>query len=251
VFQSSKPHSRPTLSGLPEQSGIMAAPAPIALQTGLEKSAPTPVAAGLPNVSPPVVSPPAEKMGGNPALGIAQGPGWQRQDVGARNEPSAPPLPLLPPQALKQSEPATRLVLTPPALPGGSASTGGATPPTSAPMPTPPNRAQPGEYTRMIENLKVAAGPLPPGVPPAGYRPAANPLVPAPTPSPASYLPVPASQPAPYPEAPRQYEPSLYLAHDPPSPSAGKKRPGWVPILILSSLFLITVALLLFFAFKH
>ena len=56
-------------SGLPDQSGIMAAPAPIATQTGPEESAPTPAAAGLPNVAPPVVSPPAKKIGRSPAMG--------------------------------------------------------------------------------------------------------------------------------------------------------------------------------------
>ena len=103
----------------------------------------------------------------------------------------------------------------------------------------------------MIENIRAAAGRLPPGVQPAGYQSAANPPVPAPTLSPASHLHVPASPPAPIHEVPRQFQPSLYRANDTPSHSAGRKRKSWVPILILGSLFLMTVALLLFFAFKH
>ena len=107
----------------------------------------------------------------------------------------------------------------------------------------------------MIENVKALASPLPPvgprGVPPAGIRLAANPAVPASAPSQASYLQGPAPDPPPYTEAPPQFRPSLYIAHDTPSHSARQKRKVWVPILILSSLFLMTVALLLFFAFKH
>jgi hypothetical protein len=41
------------------------------------------------------------------------------------------------------------------------------------------------------------------------------------------------------------------MANDTPSPSVGKKGKGWGPILVFSSLFHMTVALLLFFAPKH
>jgi hypothetical protein len=323
VFQSNKPRSRPTLSGFSDQSGIMAAPAPSAPPTGPEESAPTPATAGLPDVAAPVVSPPAEKMGGRFAMGLPSAPGEQRQAVGARKEPTALPSPPTAGPTLKESEQEARLVPTlpvlparpaPPAPPGDSALPWRAAPPVSAPMPTPPNRAQPGEYTRMIENVKAVAGPLPPvgppgvspappappgdsalpwraappvsapmptppnraqpgeytrmienvravagplppvgppGISPAPLRPAANLAVPGPAPSQASYLHVPVPQPPPYHEAPPPFQPSLYIANDTPSHSAGKKRKIWVPILILSSLFLMTVALLLFFAFKH
>lgn len=47
-------------------------------------------------------------------------PGEPRQAVGARQEPTAPPSPRPARQALKESEPATRLALTPPAPPGAA-----------------------------------------------------------------------------------------------------------------------------------
>ena len=242
VFQSSKPRSHPTLSGLPNKSGIMAAPTPMV---------------------PPAVTPPAEKIAGTPAIGSPWAPGEQRQAVGAKKEP--PELALVAAscrQAVKESEQATRLGPTPP-MPPARPSLPGAAGPTLPRQggrgrrfrrlgPSPPNHAQPGEYTQMTENNKAAAGPLPLEVPPAGYRPAANPTVPAPAPC---------TSPLPWRSLrlhlrltvrhPRSFRPSVYIAYSPPSRSAGKKRQVWVPILIFSSLFLMTVALLLFFAFKH
>jgi hypothetical protein len=103
----------------------------------------------------------------------------------------------------------------------------------------------------MIENIKAAAGPLPLGVPPAGYQPAANCAVPASAPAQAFYLGVPASQPPPYRETPPQFRPSVPVAYGAPLHPAGKKLKVWVPVLILSSLLLMAFALLLFFAFKQ
>jgi hypothetical protein len=261
VFQSSKPRSRPTASGVADQSGIMAAPGPLAPRTGPEESAPAP---SLPRVPQPLVSPPTDKIENRPAFDFLIALGEQRQVAGTRKEPTA--LPLTPPaqQSPRGSEVATRLVSAPPtsptrpapqAPPSGPASAGWAAKPVSAPMPTPPNRAQPGEYTRMIENVKGLAGPLPPvgspEVPPVGYRPAATSNVPPPVPLQASFLRVPAPQSPPYYEAFPQSQPSPSVANDAPAHSTGKKRKVWVPILILSSLFLMTVALVLFFALKH
>ena len=107
----------------------------------------------------------------------------------------------------------------------------------------------------MIRNVKALAGPLspvgPPGVPSAGYRPDANPrglrlraltsLLPSRPRTSTSVLTM---------RQPHSFDPPLYIADDTPSHSTRKKRKAWVPILILSSLFLMTVALLLFFAFK-
>ena len=261
VFQSSKLRSRPTASGGADQSGIMAAPEPIAPRTGPEESAPAP---GIPRVPPPLVSPPADKIENRPAFDFLIAPGEQRQVAGTREESTAPPLTPPAQQSLRGSEVATRLVSAPPTSPmrpapqapaSGPASTGGAAKPVSTPLPSPLNRAQPGEYTRMIENVKGLAGALPavgsPQVPPVGYRPAAPGNVPPPVPLQPSFLRVPAPQPPLYYEAFPQAQPSPYVAHDTPAHSAGKKRKVWVPILILSSLFLITVALVLFFALKH
>jgi hypothetical protein len=103
----------------------------------------------------------------------------------------------------------------------------------------------------MIENIKAVAGPLPLGVSPAGYQPAANRPVPALAPAPASYFGVPASQPSSYRETPPPFRPSVSLAYAAPSHSAGKKLKVWVPVLILCSLLLMAFALVLFFAFKH
>jgi hypothetical protein len=115
-------------------------------------------------------------------------------------------------------------------------------------MPSSPNRAQPGEYTRMIENIKGVAGPLP-AVVPAGLPPASARS--NPEPSQVSYLRMPSPQPPPYHEAAQQLKVSTYIASDAPAHSRSKQRKVWVPILILGSLFLLTVGLLLFFALKH
>ena len=106
----------------------------------------------------------------------------------------------------------------------------------------------------MIRNVKALAGPLSPigpsGVPTAADRPGAHPTAPASALSRASHLHVPVPPSPSYHDAP-QLRPPLYPAKGTPSHSTRKRRKVWVPILILSSLFLMTVALLLFFAFKH
>jgi hypothetical protein len=258
VFQSSKARSRPTWPGPQEQSGIMTAPESSALPAEAEAAVPAP-AAGLPNIAPLAVGPPAEKVGGGPALSFPDSPGPQRPAVATRKEPSAAPLPPLMGRAVPESEKATRPVPTPPAPPTGNIKAPAddspvlprGAPRVSAPPPPPPSRGQPGEYTRMIENVRALAGPLPPVGPPVvsppPYRPAANSEVPASAPARATHLHVPVPQP---PEAPPPFQPSVYVALDKPVHSAGRKRKVWVPILILSSLFLMTVALLLFFAIK-
>jgi hypothetical protein len=232
VFQSNKPRSRSTQVGLPNQSGNMAAPAPIAPQTAPEEPARAPAAKALPPVAPPVASPPTETFGGTLVMGVPNSLEEPRQAAGATNEPAAPPSPPSAPQAPKEPESATRFVSVPPPLPASTL------------RPTPLKRAQPGEYTRMIQNVKAPPGPLPPAGPrgdaSAAYRPAANRAAPAATP-----------QPPPYQEAPAPFPASRYVANDAPLVPARKKRPACAPILILGSLFLMTVALLVFFAFKH
>jgi hypothetical protein len=233
VFQSSKPRSHPTLSGAPDQSGIMTAPVPIVPGPGPEEAEPT-AAGGLPLVPPPAASPVAGRIGASPAKGFPNVPGGPRPAVGVKKEPSAPPSPPFARKAFAESEKATRLVPSPPV-------------PATGLSPV-PGGAQPGEYTRMIENVKAIAGPLPTGVPPAGGRPPANLTGPAPPPSRAPYLPAPV--PPPYREPPPRFRPAPYIAKDTPAHPAGMKRKVWVPMLILGGLFLVTVALLLFFAFK-
>jgi hypothetical protein len=239
VYQSSKRRSRPTLSGLPDKPGIMPAPAPIA---------------------PPAVTPAAGKVGGSLAIYSPSAPGGPRQAAGAIEELPAPPLPPQAEHAVKDIEQTTRLgpaPLMPPASvvsqtpPGDSPLIGRASPSILAPGHTTPNRDQPDEYTRLFENIRPAVAPLPLGVPPPGYQSAANPAVSTSAPAQASYLSVTASQTQPYHGVPPEFQTLVSLPHDKPSHSAGKKRKVWVPILILSSLFMMTVALLLFFALKH
>ena len=99
-----------------------------------------------------------------------------------------------------------------------------------------------GGFEAVFQNSKPPLGPTSmglPAVPPADYRTAPIPVVLPPTPSPAGSVNIPSPQ------------PSLYVTYDTPLYSTGKKRKNWVPILILSSSFLMTVALLLFYAFKN
>jgi len=262
VFQSSKARSRPTWPGPQDQSGIMTAPESSALPAEAEEVARMPTAVGLPDVAPLAISPPEEKIGGSPALSLLETPAEQRQAAGGRREPPALPLPPLVRQALPESEKATRPVPAPPVPPTGPAKAptdaspvpARGAPRVSAPAPPPPSEGQPGEYTRMIQNVRAVAGPLPPVGPPvvspAPYRPGANSEVPPSAPARATYLHAPVPQPSVYREAPPPFQPSPYVAQEKPLPSAGKKRKVWVPILILSSLFLMAAALLLFFAFK-
>ena len=92
---------------------------------------------------------------------------------------SWPPPPARVQPNANESGQATRVVLSPPMPPTRPApppppiaSTGGGAPPSTPAM---SNRAQPGEYTRMIENVRAFAGPLPPVdapvAPAAIYRP--------------------------------------------------------------------------------
>ena len=129
VFQSSKPRAHPTLSGAPDQSGIMTPPAPFVPGTRPDDAAPTIAAEILPHVTLPAASPVAEKIGGSPALSLPKAPGEQKQAFGIKKEPSAPPPAARP--AFKESEKATRLVPAPPvppasypAPPGGGRSRG-------------------------------------------------------------------------------------------------------------------------------
>jgi len=142
--------------------------------------------------------------------------------AGAR-PPSPLPSPPPSPQFIPESERPTRKVPEsprPPASPvpptpvGNSAPARRAVPPVPAPVPPPARRVHPGEYTRMVGSVDALEG-------------------------------------DPYPAAAPPRQPALYVAQDPPMPSTGRKRKVWVPILILSGLFLSAVAVLVFFAFRH
>jgi hypothetical protein len=125
----------------------------------------------------------------------------------------------------------------------------------AAPIVTPPIRSQPGEYTRMMENVRAAGGPLadvpPPASPPAAYRPAGKIATPPDVPVQATYLSLAAPKPGAYQEAPTQFSPSPYVANAPPLHTVRKKRNIWVPVFIFSGLFLMALAMLLFFAIKR
>jgi len=263
VFQSSQPPLDAAWLDLPDQSGSLAAPAPIEPPIAPEEPTPTPSAAVLPDVAPPDTSLPTERIVDSPAWGSPDAPGDQMQSLEAAGQSTAPPAPPQAQAARKEPEPAAWSIPAPavpptrpaPPAPVGDAATAGGKPPLSPPLPTPPDRTNAGEHIRMLENMRAVAAPrppvAPPGVPHAGDRPTARPATPAPAPARASSPRVPAPQTLPHLEAPPQPPPALYLAHDTPWQSARKKRQSWVPVLILSSLLVMTVALLLFFAFKH
>lgn len=263
VFETSKPHLDSAWLDLPDQSGSMAAPAPIEPPTAWEEPALAPAVTDLPDTVPPAVSPPPEMVEDSPALSSPNAPGDHIQSAEVTSQFSVRPSPQaqsaheeLPPEAWSvPAPPVPPARPVPPAPMGDSASTAESAPPISSPPPTPADQVRPRDHVRMLENMRAVAGPRPPvrppAVPPAGDRAAAKPAAPVEAPARASSPRVPAPQPPPRPQAPPQPPPALYVAHDTPSHTAGSKRKGWVPILILSSLFLMTVMLLLFFAFKR
>jgi hypothetical protein len=264
VFQSDKPRSRATQLGLPGKSGIMPAPKSVAPSGTPKEAVPAPPPESPPGAAPPAASPPPPNTGGTLVMNASSFLGERVLAVGATREPIAPPLPSPPARVLKEPEPAVRPLPPPATPPVASAPSAPPAPVAPAPKmpesatrfvsvpaqipnatlrPTPVSRAQPGEYTRMIQNVRVPAGPLPAASPlanpPAAGQPAASPS--------ASSA---ALQPPAYPEAPAPLPASRYIASDTPLSTGPRKRQAWVPIVILSSLFLTAVALLLFFAFK-
>jgi hypothetical protein len=283
VFQSNRPRSRPTLSG------VFAAPLGPAPPVDKDQAAPTPPEARLPKMDNPIVSVKAADDAGVPASGSPHVPGPQKPASVTGIPP--PPLPA-PAKVNNESEQATRLVSAPPvpaskpaplspsAMPVPKAKAPPIPPPLSqdallgtrvfsvlphspeppsprisALSPTPSSRDQPGEYTRMTENIKDLAGPLPPlgevETAPAGSRRDSNPAVPAPLSAQVSIPSVSAPQPPAYDGGRAKFQPSVYIVSDGPPHPAGRKRKVWVPILILSSLFVITLGVLFFFALKH
>ncbi len=210
VFRSDKPRLHPTLSAPPEPSGVM--DAPFGPPTVREELAPTPT---IPAV-------PLEAL--NPAAGTIGNEGSNLPAAGSR----------------RASEPILDLPSPPPPGPAWKA-------PLELEKATRPAPAHsPGEYTRMIDNVKSLAGPLPPENPPSGGRGSASSGAAPPT----SYLQMPSSYPATYRDAPPSSQPSKSLSRDGDTLPPRAKRKVWVPIVILGSLFVMTVALLVFFALK-
>ncbi len=265
VFETSKPRSDSAWLDLPDQSGSFAAAGSVEPPTAWEEPAAAPTtAAALPDGPPPGESLPAEMIEDRPALDFPSSPRDHVQSaeftsqitVPASSPQTQPAREELQPRAWSIPEPPLPPAQPLPQVPAGdSASAAGGAPPISSPLSAPADRVRPGEHVRMLENMRAVAGPQPPvrlpRVPPAGERPAAKAAAPAIASARASSPRVPAPQPPLYSHAPPPSPPALYLAHDTPWQSDGRKRKGWVPILILSSLFLMAVALLLLFAFKH
>ncbi len=112
----------------------------------------------------------------------------------------------------------------------------------TGPRPAP---ISPGSYTRMIENVKSLAGPLAPEGPPSGSTSRAGGAA-----APGTQVQMPSSYPPTSRDAPPPPRPSQYHPHDGDALPPPHKRNVWVPIVILGSLFIMTVALLVFFALK-
>jgi hypothetical protein len=211
VFQSSKPRLPPSWGDLPDRPGIGGAPAPRAPQPAPQEAWPMNASAAAGNSAPQSVSPPAAKGG---VSFVPTSPPPQRPAGGAGNMPKAPPPPPAR-QAAQEPERATEVVPRPPGPPvGNSATPGVSAPRVSAPLSTSPRRRDPGDYTRVVADVRDLGNP-------------------------------------PYRAAGAQRPPALCLAPDPPLRSAGWKGKVWVPILILGSLFLTTASLLVYFAFRH
>lgn len=296
VFQSDKPRSRPTLSGVFDASAFASAPAagappPSGSSAVNEKPLPTP-----PEVKSPIlaklVADSRAREATNPPTGTSKPPSEVKPRAGVGH--ATPPSPLPAPFVASESEKPTRQApappvppasLVPPFPPVGPAPEAksplsspppapdgfGATqlfaapkvPPAqlepSSPLastpPVPAQRAQPGEYTRMVENIRALAGPLPPLSAPEPALPNSsldgNPAVPAPLSARTSLSNVPLAQTTGYNDRPAKRQPAVYIVTDTPAYPAGRKRKVWVPIVILSGLFLMTLGLLLFFSFKH
>ncbi len=153
----------------------------------------------------------------------------------------------------------------------------GAPPPVAQPAPPPPQTRKPGTYTSLFETPQIPPTPppgAPPAVPPAGY---AYPAVPVAPPPPPAMPQMPAYKAPPPPAAPKVAYPQVAMPQPPqcqpppppampqmqpmampppPAPQAmppGTKKPGnfLVLLLVLGGLFLVAVALILFFALKH
>jgi hypothetical protein len=185
-----------------------------------------------------------------------------------------PPKPSSPPPA---AEPGKRgpgeftMLFRRPPQPAAPVPPVAAPPPTVQPAPPPPQPRQPGEYTSIFEAPRLPPTPpqaVPQAAPPAGYGYPAVPGAPPPPPAmpqmPAYQVPPPPAAPqVAYPQVampqPPQFQPPpppAYAMAPPPAPQAmpaGTKKPGkfLVPLLILGGLFLVAVALILYFALKH
>jgi hypothetical protein len=296
VFQSDKPRSRPTLSGVFDTSAFAGASAAGAPPPGgspavNEKPLPPPAEVRSPILA-KLVADSRAREATNPPTGTPRTPGEVKPAAGVGR--ATPPSPLPSPLVSSESEKPTRHVPAPPVPPPSPVPPSppifpapeakaesisplpapdgfGATqlfaapkvPPAQLELPspkglTPPvptQRAQPGEYTRMVENIRALAGPLPPlGAPesaPSTSLRDGNPAVPAPLSAQTSLSSVPLAQTTGTLTPPAKLQPAVYIVNDAPAYPAGRKRKVWVPIVILSGLFLMTLGLLLFFSFKH
>ena len=231
VAQSNKPRTGRTPTGLSQPPSAAAQP-PVAPPAPLQKPLPKPVVSAAPS---PVTPPIGDAALGRLASGPSQAPGSRKDAVG----PANPPASSQPPTGGKAAKGPDESVDF------GQKSTVKLVP---EPAPPPAKKGNPGEYTRMIKNVKSLGGPLPP-VGPLGDS-GAGPLAVG-VPSPGGQGSTPAPHPSSYQEASTQFQPLPYVASETPLPMPGRKRKNWVPILILSSLFIATVGLLLFYAFKH
>ncbi len=214
VFRSDKPRLHPTLSAPPDPSE--ATDGSFGPPTVREELTPTPTIPGAPLEGLPQKP---GTIGDMPALGSYPPAGGSRRGSEPILDLPSPPSPGPAWKAPLELEKVTR----------------------SAPAP--------GEYTRMMENVKSLAGLLPPESPPSGGRGSASPTGPGAAPT-TSYLQMPSSYPATSRDAHPSSRPSNYLSHDGDTLPPRAKRKVWVPLVILGSLFIMTVALLVFFALK-
>jgi hypothetical protein len=229
LTQSKKPRTRTTQTGVPGKAGSAAASPAVGSPMPPDRPLPKPA----PVIAPPTAAPPNKLLEPGPISGFSPEP--------AVNMPAArpviPPVPSAPPRVVK-----------PPIEPESADQFAQKATVKLAAQPAPsPSPGRPGEYTRMVRNIKELAGPLPPVGPlqdsTAGSRSAAQ--------GGAGEGSGPAAPPPAYHEASIKFQPLPYVASEAPVHHAGKKRKSWVPVLILGGLFVMTVGLLLFFAFKH
>jgi hypothetical protein len=152
---------------------------------------------------------------------------------------------LFTPEMPPETEPATRVVpppagptvQRPPAASDGFPVSVGET--VLAPAPAnPTKRQQPGEYTRMLQNKRVVTLPPPPESPPPAERTGVVPTVTL------AALP---SNPSPYLSASKS---AIYSTDDAPLYPSRRQPNAWMPLAVLTGLFLTALGLLLFYAFR-
>lgn len=294
VFQSNKPRSRPTLSGVFDRSGNPISPGALRSPVGDRRLAP---GERLPDIAKPIEPRPVGGAGSSSATSFFKASAEAKQAPAVGEDSPLPTSPQPEPPGVDESEKPTRQVMAPtvpepaPApVPGVPSAAVGATPVPVSPLqpvvtrpggsthgfsasrvlpvsrepqatsvaaatPLPSLRSPQGEYTRMVENLGSSAGPLPAlNAQETATSRVGRETVPArPTPlsARASWSSPPVAQTPISPGGPSRFQPSVYLADDTLPHARGGKRKVWVPILIFSSLFMMTLGLLLFFAFKH